>query len=137
MKKKSNDILVYIGMAFLALLIIVPPVLRVAVPKEAVNNNPVLKDKVVLLTCNKTSDDGSYQINSKTKFLNGEANTVTLTYKVSAQENTDTDTGADPCVELYQAALRGGGAVCAAGGAGLYGTCGLFHGSVPEHIQYL
>lgn len=94
MKKKSNDILVYIGMAFLALLIIVPPVLRVAVPKEAVNNNPVLKDKVVLLTCNKTSDDGSYQINSKTKFLNGEANTVTLTYKVSAQENTDT--GANP-----------------------------------------
>jgi len=80
-KKGSSNLFVYILMLFLLLFIVIPPVLRAFVPKTKENVLEPKKEKIVLLTCNKTSEDQSYQMSSKTKFLNGEATSVTLTYE--------------------------------------------------------
>ena len=81
MKKEMNDIVVYLCMLLLVLVIAIPPVLRKFVPEKEVISN-ISKEKVVLLTCNKTSDNGQYSINTKTKFLNGDATNVTIKYQV-------------------------------------------------------
>ncbi len=80
-KKETSNVVIYLCILLLAMIIAVPPILRTLVPKEEQNNNvPVEKKKIVLLTCSKTSDDASYQINNKTKFINNEVSTVTITY---------------------------------------------------------
>lgn len=93
MKKETNDIVIYLCIFLLVLVIAIPPILRKFVPeKEVVSNVP--KDKVVLLTCNKTSDNGQYSINTKTKFLNGDATNVTIKYElVEASSNSDPTDG--------------------------------------------
>lgn len=81
MKKEMNDIVVYLCMFLLVLAIAIPPILRKFVPeRETISDAP--KEKVVLLTCNKTSEGGQYSINTKTKFLNGDATNVTIKYQV-------------------------------------------------------
>ena len=91
MKKETNNIVIYVCMIFLLLLIVIPPVLRQFVSREEVVENTEKKVKLVLLTCNKTSDDGLYTINAKSKFNNGEPTTVTLTYQLknTVQEGLD------------------------------------------------
>lgn len=80
-KKEMSNVVVYFLIVFLLIFIVIPPVLRAFVPKREENVPSTPKEKIVLLTCNKTSEDQQYKINSKTKFLNGEAVNVLLTYQ--------------------------------------------------------
>lgn len=79
-------------MVFLLLFIILPPVLRKFSPKESIIDKQP-QNKIVLLTCRKTSDDGLYDINSKTKFTNGEPSSVTISYKTITEEQSPVENG--------------------------------------------
>ena len=99
MKKETNNIVIYVCMIFLLLFIVIPPVLRQFVPREQVEENTEKKDKLVLLTCNKTSDDGLYTINAKSKFNNGEPTTVTIMYQLKNSVQEDLNDSQEPSVE--------------------------------------
>ncbi len=82
-KKEMSNFVVYLFIFFLTMIIAIPPLFRVFVPREDKSVSDSLKnEKLVLLTCSKTSDDGLYQIDAKTKFKNGNATNVKISYTI-------------------------------------------------------
>lgn len=89
-KKETSNIVIYFCMVLLLFVIILPPVLRKLAPKDEVIEEP-MQNKVVLLTCRKRGDNGLYNIESKTKFVNNKTSTVTITYTVADNNSQGVD----------------------------------------------
>lgn len=90
MKKEKSPVLVISCILFLLMFIILPPVFRKYIPKEADDRNLNL-DKLEILTCTKTSVSEMYKIISKCKYRNGifESNTIEIEklLEISAETN--------------------------------------------------
>lgn len=89
-KKETSNIVIYLCMILLLVVIILPPVLRAFIPKDEEVETTKGNEKIVLLTCRLKSTDGTYQVNSKTKFMEKEAQSVTLAYKKLEPSTTPT-----------------------------------------------
>lgn len=93
-EKKKVDfvrILVYIAMVLLVAVIVLPPVLRLLLPKDNVVE-PMEQEKVEALMCNKTTEIDTVPITIKTisNYLNDNLNKVSLTYTIVTTEGTTT-----------------------------------------------
>ncbi len=95
-KKETSNVIIYVCMALLLLLIVIPPVTRVLFPRENTESSNKegtqnKKNPIVLLTCNKTSDDGTYQIKSSTRYINNEIRSITLAYELLENSATESE----------------------------------------------
>lgn len=82
-KKEKSPVLVISTIIALAIFIILPPVFRVAFPKDEPKENTT--ETISLLTCTKTSTD-SYIITSKVKYADNIPDRNTIIYSKSSQE---------------------------------------------------
>jgi len=84
-REESSNLLAYLGIFVLLLFIILPPLLRVVVPKnekkEPVNTNPVIMG----LACTKNDSELNYSIlrTIESTYNNGELTKTIFTYDVS------------------------------------------------------
>lgn len=92
MKNSSDNgsikILCYLGIFFLLLFIVLPPLFRVLFPEE---EGPVVeKEKLIMnLTCVKTEDFVEYKLKTtiNTNYVEGEINDSKFTYEVISSDN--------------------------------------------------
>ena len=86
MKKPKNPVLVFLTMAFLLMLIILPPYFRKIIPKQ--EKVDFHYDKLILLVCKKTDHSNGLEAVSRCKYRNGmfESNTITFT-KIEVDSN--------------------------------------------------
>lgn len=90
-KKEISNFVVYLFIFLLTMIIAIPPLFRTFIPKKDTSlEQTKRKAKIVLLTCNKTSDDGLYQIDAKTKFKDGNVTNVTISYSTIDMNTTNT-----------------------------------------------
>ena len=86
--KSSSNILAYLGIFILLIFIVVPPVLRVFVPKE--NEITSVANKVVMkLSCSRTESTPEYSLtrNIDSKYEDGVLVETLFTYSVTFTEN--------------------------------------------------
>lgn len=98
MKKRKNPVLVISVIIILSLFIILPPTLRSFYPKPIDQPTDPKKKKIVeILTCQKTSTQEQYKVNSKIKYVNqiAEENVITYTKIAADTEQQKVEEQAD------------------------------------------
>ena len=80
MKDEKKSIIVILGMAFLIIMIILPPLFRAVFPKTEKYDNQQNLDKTEVLTCERVISNSDYSTSVSVRYKNGEAIENTITY---------------------------------------------------------
>lgn len=90
MKKEKSPVLVIFCIFLLSLLVILPPTFRKIFPKEEINDSVnQTQQKLIIVNCNIIYPNELYQVNSRTKYVEGNSpiNTMTFTKLEILPEN--------------------------------------------------
>ena len=72
MKKEKSPVLVVLCIFLLSLFVVLPPTFRKLIPKNLVDTvSQNQQSKLVIVSCNRIYQDELYQVNSKTKYVDG------------------------------------------------------------------
>ena len=82
MKKEKSPVLVILCIFLLSLFVVLPPTFRKLIPKNLVDTvSQNQQSKLVIVSCNRIYQDELYQVNSKTKYVDGTPSSNTITYQ--------------------------------------------------------
>lgn len=94
MNDDKKSIVVILGMVFLSMLIILPPLFRLLFPKITVENKKENLDKLEILTCDRTISNSDYSTHVEVIYQNNEIEQNQITYtKIDEATKATANTG--------------------------------------------